>query len=362
NTLTISSVSITGANANQFTISSSYTSPVAIGSNTSVGIIFTPTSGGAKTATLNIYTNDPANSLMQLTLTGTGDVPIASTTPVAGSTVAFGGVSINTTSAASTVQINNGAAATNTLTISSVSITGANADQFSISSTYTSPVAIGSNTSVGITFIPTSGGAKTATLNIYTNDPANSLIQLTLTGTGDVPIASTTPVAGSTVAFGGVSINTSSAASTVQINNGAAATNTLTISSVSITGANANQFIISSSYTSPVAIGANTSVGITFTPTSGGAKTATLNIYTNDPANSLMQLTLTGTGDVPIASTTPVAGSTVPFGGVLVNTSSAASTVQINNGAAATNTLTISSVSITGANANQFTISSSYTS
>src|SRR5208337_4365035 len=250
NTLTISSVSITGANANQFTISSSYTSPVAIGSNTSVGIIFTPTSGGAKTATLNIYTNDPANSLMQLTLTGTGDVPIASTTPVAGSTVAFGGVSINTTSAASTVQINNGAAATNTLTITSVSITGANADQFILSSTYTSPVAIGSNTSVGITFHPTSGGAKTATLNIYTNDPANSLMQLTLTGTGDVPIASTTPIAGSTVAFGGISINTTSAASTVQINNGAAATNTLTISSVSITGANANQFTISSSYTS----------------------------------------------------------------------------------------------------------------
>src|SRR5208337_428926 len=148
NTLTISSVSITGANANQFTISSSYTSPVAIGANTSVGITFTPTSGGAKTATLNIYTNDPANSLMQLTLTGTGDVPIASTTPVAGSTVAFAATTVNTSSVASTVQINNGAAATASLIITSVSISGTNADQFSISSTCTSPVAIGSNTSV----------------------------------------------------------------------------------------------------------------------------------------------------------------------------------------------------------------------
>jgi hypothetical protein len=67
-----------GTNANQFSIQAQPTSPVAASGNTTFTVRFTPTSTGAKTATLSIANNDSDENPYDLTLQGTGTVGAAS--------------------------------------------------------------------------------------------------------------------------------------------------------------------------------------------------------------------------------------------------------------------------------------------
>lgn len=68
-------LTITGANANQFSITTQPVSPIA-GMNFSDFVVrFTPTTGGAKTATISIVNNDSDENPCEITLTGTGVIP-----------------------------------------------------------------------------------------------------------------------------------------------------------------------------------------------------------------------------------------------------------------------------------------------
>ncbi len=68
-------LTITGANANQFSITTQPVSPIA-GLNFSDFVVrFTPTTGGAKTATISIVNNDSDENPCEITLTGTGVIP-----------------------------------------------------------------------------------------------------------------------------------------------------------------------------------------------------------------------------------------------------------------------------------------------
>jgi hypothetical protein len=67
-----------------------------------------------------------------------------------------------------------------------VTIGGDNADQFSVQSQPTSPIAAEGNTTFAIRFSPTSAGPKTATIAIANNDADENPYNLTLTGNGIV--------------------------------------------------------------------------------------------------------------------------------------------------------------------------------
>jgi len=79
-----------------------------------------------------------------------------------------------------------------------ISITGINADQFSIQNQPTSPVTAGSSTTFTVRFSPDSAGAKTAAISIANNDSDENPYDLTLNGTGLLPTYTISGNAGTT--------------------------------------------------------------------------------------------------------------------------------------------------------------------
>ena len=83
-TLIISNVVVTGANAGDFAVGAiALPASVAIDSSTTFKVVFAPTAGCARTATLQITNNDSARSPFTLVLTGTGNAaPVITSQPV----------------------------------------------------------------------------------------------------------------------------------------------------------------------------------------------------------------------------------------------------------------------------------------
>jgi hypothetical protein len=126
-------------------------------------------------------------------------------------------------------------------------------------------------------------------------DPSANLLGLvTIGGLADI-IVSPSPVD-----FGNVTPGDSSTQEISIQNNGDA---DLTLTSTEILGTNAGMFDIVSGGNDPcgelpvvLAPGLSCTMDVTFTPTSGGDKTATLRIHSNDPETPSTDVTLNGTG------------------------------------------------------------------
>ena len=89
---------------------------------------------------------------------------------------------------------------------------------------------------------------------------------------------------------------------------------TLAISSISITGANASDFVLNTPAAFPISVNpnANTAMSITFTPTAVGTRTASLTIVSNDAVNPNYVINLYGAGGI-LATEPTVQGSNLNF-------------------------------------------------
>ncbi len=96
--------------------------------------------------------------------------------------------------------------------------------------------------------------------------------------------------------FGNITVDSSSSPQTFTVRNVGYAD--LVVGTISITGTNANQFAIQNDNVSNEAIipGGSATLQVIFTPTSTGAKSATLNIPSNDPDEPTVLVSLSGTG------------------------------------------------------------------
>jgi hypothetical protein len=122
------------------------------------------------------------------------------------------------------------------------------------------------------------------------------VLNIPLTGVGTYPIISDAPAS---CDFGFAAIGTVSAVQTFTITNNGLAAN-LSISSVGITGTDAAQFVKQSDNCSghTVAYLANCTIGVVFSPTSTGTKSANLSISSNDPTTPTLNIALTGSNSV----------------------------------------------------------------
>ena len=178
------------------------------------------------------------------------------------------------------------------LTITKVSIAGANAADFAVgTSTCTGSIAAGTTCSIAVTFTPSVMAAETATLSVADSD-ASSPQSVPLTGTGTAP-PSPVFLSPATVNFGNQAISTTSSAQTVTLKNNS--TTTVSNIAVSITGAGASSFAQTSACGTTLAVGKTCTISVTFTPTAAGAVTATLSVADSD-ASSPQTATLNGTG------------------------------------------------------------------
>ena len=125
---------------------------------------------------------------------------------------------------------------------------------------------------------------------------------ITLTGKidfSDSEVSSLT--SGDTINFGKVALATSALMTFTITNNGTSTLNLTDTESgvVQITGTNGDQFSITQPEAETIAAGANTTFSISFSPTSGGTKTAAISITSNDSTESSYNLLLTGVGGFP---------------------------------------------------------------
>ena len=324
NAALIFSLAMSGAQAGDFAQSNSCAGTVAIGGNCVVSVTYTPAAVGASAASLDITSNDPANPLLSISLSGTGKAPapIASVTPT---TLTFLSQVIHTTSVAQTVTLSNTGNAA--LTFSLVT-SGAQTGDFAQSNSCAGTVAIGGNCVISVTYTPAAVGASAASLDITSNDPANALLSISLNGTGapaPAPILAVTPAM---LSFLGQVIHTTSVAQTVTLTNTGNAALTFNLAT---SGTQAGDFAQSNSCAGTIAIGGNCVISVTYTPAAVGASAAILDITSNDPLNPLLSISLSGTGvpaPAPILAVTP---TTLTFLNQVVNTTSAAQTVTLTN-------------------------------
>ena len=344
--LDVTSFFLTGVNEFDFNLTPPASLPLTLAQfeTATFTVSFSPTGPGTRTAIVEISSNDPANPTTSVDLSGVGIGPNIALSSVSKN---FGNVLVGDASAPQSVTISN--VGNGDLNVSSVSLTGTDAGQFSLSgfsSGTISPPPSGGSETVSITFSPTSTGAKTAILEITSDDPDTSTVEVTLAGTG---VQGQMAVSPGTVNFPDTVPGNDSPV-TITVSNGGTADLTY---SVAISGVDASYFTTTGS-ASPATIvpTGSDSFSVTFSPFAVGARSASLDISSSDPDNPTVSISLSGTGvkpDVLVSSTAPI-----DFGDVPVGSDSLPATITISNGNTPyTSSLTVD-LSLTGADAGQF--------
>jgi hypothetical protein len=173
--LTKISISVSGAGFSQVNTCGN---SIGTGAQCTITVTFAPKASGAVTGAVTI-SDSASNSPQSISLKGSGQLPVALTP----ATMAFGTQKVGTTSAAKTETVANNQKVT--LNISSITITGADAGDFTqTGTTCGSTLAAGAKCTITLTFTPAAKGARSATLPL-TDNATTSPQTAKLTGTGD---------------------------------------------------------------------------------------------------------------------------------------------------------------------------------
>ena len=289
-TLTISAMSLTGGD---FSDTSTCGATLDSQARCLISIQMTPTALGVRSGTLSISTNGNP-SLTSLSLTGQGVIPAVT---LSAPNVNFGNQGIGTSSAPQTVTLTN--AGTDTLAITSISANSS----FNVVHDCGSSLAPASNCSINITFAPNIATAFSGILTVTTDAPGSPhTVDLSGTGVG-------TPAVGlSTGSLGFVNRPVGSLSPTQDVTLTNTGTATLTITSIAVTGTNPGDFAQTSLCTT-IAPAATCTINVSFTPSAGGARSASLTVTSNAANGPTNSVTLSGTGTTPLAVTVLTAGN-----------------------------------------------------
>ena len=283
--LTITSISASG----DFAQTNNCPATLAASANCTINITFAPIAAGSRSGSIAVMSNAPS-SPDSVSLSGTGvALPALSATPASAS---FGNQLVGSTSTAKDIVIKN--VGTAGLDVGTPAIAGTNASDFSVSgNTCTTTIAPNGTCKISVTFMPGSTGTRSATLGIPSNDPA-SPASVNLSGVGTQPALSVTP---GSLTFPDQGTNTASTAKQLTVKN--TGTAPLHVTGPTVHGANAGDFAVSgNTCTGAIAPNATCSISVTFTPVALGARSATLNIPSDDPA-SPATANLSGNGVQP---------------------------------------------------------------
>ena len=284
--LIVSTVTISGTNASDFTKSDDTCSGDTMIPNATcaVSVTFTPSATGTRSASL-IFTDNASNSPQTVSLTGTGVAPV----PVAGVSVpslTFSNQNRGTTSGPQPVTLSNTGSAA--LTIASIAASA----NFGETNNCAGSVAASGSCTINVTFSPTATGTLNGTLTITDNSNgvagSTQTVNLSGTGTGATASLSASPT------FPAEPVGTTSLSQTVTLTNTGNAS--LTFTTIGVTG----PFAIATSGTTcstsnAVAGAATCTVAVTFTPTAAGTASGSLSFSDNAP-NSPQTVALSGTG------------------------------------------------------------------
>jgi Abnormal spindle-like microcephaly-assoc'd, ASPM-SPD-2-Hydin/Beta-propeller repeat len=349
--LTISSISITGANSGDFSAVDPAPCLASISPGLSCGfeMQFNPSVVGPEGAFLTLTDNAPGNPHV-LALVGIGAGPLALLSP---SSINFGSVPVGTTPSQGITLTNTGAG-TPTLQISSIGVSGNNVSEFPLSAD-TCPTSLAPGVSCGfsITFTPSAVGTFTAALNVTDNSGiisnAVQTVSFTGTATAAAPLLNISPTA---LTFAAQAVGSTSGNQAVTVAN--QGSGTLNISAIGVTGSGASSFGIVPAGSNPcpssgtLASSASCTVTINFTPLSGGTKSASLSL-TDNASGSPQTIFLTGTAVAPAIT---LSASSLTFSAQPAGTASTPQNATLSN--PGTSSLGISGIVLTGANPTDF--------
>ncbi|HEX5234671.1 MAG TPA: choice-of-anchor D domain-containing protein [Silvibacterium sp.] len=348
-TVNMSSIGFTGTNAGDFTIfKNTCGSTLAASASCATTILFKPTTAGTRTATL-VYTDDAGNSPQEVSVSGLGT---AGTSPgsvtAAPSTLSFGSVSTGSTSASQSIAVSN--TTSSSVSLSAASLSGTNAGDFAVTSTTCgSSLAASASCTASIAFKPAAAGSASATWMITSSNSATPL-SVALSGTGVAPTGGTLTPSPTSLVWGNVTFGNTSGSKTVTLTNGGSSA--VNIDGVSVTGTDSGDFFVSSSTCgSSLAASSSCTATIFFRPLAAGKRTATLS-FSDGASNSPQNVPLSGTGLASTSGSVAANPTRLTFPQTQLHVASSSMTAYLMNGG--TSTITLSSVSIEGTNASEF--------
>lgn len=192
-------------------------------------------------------------------------------------TLKFGSQGVGTASPEEPITLSNSGSMP--LKVTGITTTG----DFSVINSCDTSIPVGGGCAPGVTFMPTTIGPRTGSALVTDNSPSSPHL-VVLTGKGD-PVA----LSSSTLNFGSQLVGTTSAPKTVTLTN--KGVEPLTIISVAIS----DGFAQSSTCGGTLAVSAQCTFSVSFTPTSTGVITGALTINDNAP-DTPHTVTLSGTG------------------------------------------------------------------
>ena len=386
--LNITGITFSGANPGDFSITAAPVSPVAsAGGSTTFDVTFDPGAVGARTAVLNIASDDPRQNPYDFAIQGNGlapdiavsgnaiDIAAGDLTPDLLDHTDFGMVAVNAGTLARTFTISNAGDAD--LSLGAVVIGGPEAADFTVSVSPAATVTPGSSTTLEVTFDPAAIGLRSATVSIGSDDPDEAPFVFALQGNGmapdiavsgnaiDIAAGDLTPDLLDHTDFGVVPVSAGTLTRTFTIGNAGNAD--LSLVAVAIGGTEAADFTVSVLPAATVTSGSSTTLEVTFDPAAPGLRSATVSIDNSDDDENPFVFAVQGIGaspeiavsyggsDIPDGDTTPRPGDGTDFGTVALNGASLATTFSIEN--LGGDDLTLSQVVIGGPEAADFTVS-----
>jgi hypothetical protein len=307
--LTITSISIVGANAGDWALVSPPTPPVVIfpsGTMTLNGR-FTPTASGARTAQIRLVSNTGGvpGTITLITINGNATAAnISVTTPVN-----YGSSNVGVQTAPVNHQVDN--TGNGPMEITGIILTGANAGDWSLSGLPSFPHTVASlgNLVISGQFTPSALNGRTANIQISWNQGGGvgaTTANIVLNGTGTQgTIGVTTPVN-----YGSSNLGIATLPVNHQVNN--TGTGPLVITGISLSGANAGDWGLSGlpSFPHTIVSGGNYMFSGQCTPTVTGARAASIDIAWHQGSGvgaTTATIVLNGNGTQAIISlTTPV--------------------------------------------------------
>ncbi|MBK8700631.1 MAG: choice-of-anchor D domain-containing protein [Saprospiraceae bacterium] len=384
--LTISNPSIMGSHAADFSVTLLPSTPISGSGSTTFQVTFNPSASGTRSATINITSNDCDEATYDFNIQGTGvdpeinvsgnanSIADGDVTPTLTDHTDFGSQSICSGTIVRTFFIQN--TGTANLNISSVSLSGVNAADFSVTSPPATPISGGLSSTFQVTFNPSALGTRSATLSITNDDCDEALYDFAIQGTGVDPEVNlqgnstsiadgdATPTTTDHTDFGSQSVCSGTIVRTYTIQNTGSLT--LNLANPSLLGTNAADFSVTANPSSTVAAAGSTTFQVTFNPSATGTRTATVTITNDDCDEATYDFTIQGTGidpevnvqgngnNIADGDATPTTTDHTDFGSQSVCSGTIVRTYTIQN--IGSSTLNLANPSLSGTNAADFSV------
>ncbi|GGK16711.1 hypothetical protein GCM10007962_08750 [Yeosuana aromativorans] len=386
--LSVGAISITGANAGDFSVTALPSSSVSGSGSTTFNITFNPSATGLRTASVSIVNGDSDENPYNFDIKGTGIIPTYSEVIV----------SVNWPNWSSENRVNVYDPSGTLLTTIENGYTGCCNDSYSTTlnlgclldaSNYYIVMydrygdgwnGSGSNVTVtsGGSSVLSNSGAGTSSVgttvyfNVSGGGACASSPEIDIQGNSNsINSGDTSPSLTDDTDFGNTNVTLGTVVNTFTIEN--TGSSALTIGAITFSGLNASDFTITSSPAASVAAGSTTTFNVTFNPSASGIRTATISIVNNDSdenpytfdikgtgTTTLQEIEITGLGNTILnGDVTPSVTDDTDFGNVLASSGTNVNTFTIQNlGTLSSLNLTGASpyVVISGANASDFMV------